>query len=105
MKILFDQCMPQPLRAYLKGHTIFTAKELGWGRLKNGELLSRAEQNSFDCLLTADQNLKYQQNLSARRLAIFVVKDTDWKKVKVRASDIAAAVSSVQPGSFTEFDL
>ena len=105
MRILFDQCVPQPLRAYLTGHSVQTAKQLGWGRLKNGDLLKRAEQEGFDCLLTADQNLKYQQNLSARRIAIFVVKDTDWKKVKLRAVEIAAALASIQSGNYVEFDV
>ncbi len=105
MKILFDQCVPQPLRGYLKGHAVFTANELGWGRLRNGELLNRAERDGFDCLLTADQNLKYQQNLAQRKIAIFVVKETDWKKVKLRAADIAVSVSTVQPGTYNEFDV
>ncbi|MEI6232175.1 MAG: hypothetical protein WCO86_19755 [Planctomycetota bacterium] len=103
MKILFDQCVPHPLRPYLKDHDVFTSKILGWGRLKNGELLSRAEREGFDCLLTADQNLKYQQNLTGRKIAIFVVSDTDWKKVKQRAFDIVSALALVQPGSYTEF--
>ena len=62
-----------------------------------------AEREGFDCLLTADQNLKYQQNLSGRKIAIFVVSDTNWKKVKQRAIEIVAAIARIQPGSSTEF--
>ena len=69
MKVLFDECMPQPLRGCLAEFEISTAQEMGWGRVKNGELLKRAE-GVFDILLTADQQLKYQQNLRGRRLAI-----------------------------------
>ena len=72
MKILFDECMPQPLRPLLAGLDISTAEEMDWGRLKNGELLKRAE-GVFDAFVTADQSLKCQQNLLGRRLAILVL--------------------------------
>ena len=54
MKILFDECMPQPLRRRLAEFEISTAQKMGWGRVKNGELLKRAE-GVFDAFLTADQ--------------------------------------------------
>jgi hypothetical protein len=63
MRILFDQGTPFPLKTYLVNHDVQTAFELGWGRLRNGELLAAAEE-SFDVLVTTDQQLKYQQNLS-----------------------------------------
>ena len=60
MKILFDECMPQPLRRLLVDFEVGTAQEMGWGRVTNGQLLKRAE-GVFDVFLTADQQLKYQQ--------------------------------------------
>jgi hypothetical protein len=71
MKILFDQGTPVPLRRYLQGHDVTTAFELGWSSLSNGELLKRAEA-LFDLIITTDQKLRYQQNLSKRNLAVLV---------------------------------
>ena len=88
MKILFDECMPQPLRPLLAG----LAQEMGWGRVKNGELLKRAE-GVFDVFVTADQSLKYQQNLTGRRLAILVLSTNRWPRVKAKTAEITAAIA------------
>jgi len=76
MKILFDQGTPVPLRRHLPGHSVMTAFEQGWGSLANGELLDAAERAGFELLVTTDQNLQYQQNLTARRIAIVVLRST-----------------------------
>ena len=81
MKVLFDECMPQPLRRLLVDFEISTAREMGWGRVKNGELLKRAE-GVFDAFVTSDQQLEYQQNLKDRRLAILVFSTNRWPVVK-----------------------
>ena len=104
MKVLFDECMPQPLRRFLKVFEISTAQEMGWGRVKNGELLQRAE-GVFDVFLTADQRLKYQQNLSGRQLAILVLSTNRWPKVKARTAEIIAAMQSLKPGDYVELTL
>jgi hypothetical protein len=64
--------LPRPLGALLSGHTASTVQELGWTSLKNGELLRRAADR-FDVLLTADQNLEYQQNLATLPVAVVVM--------------------------------
>ena len=69
MRVLFDQGTPAPLRGHLK-HDVATVLDLGWSTLSNGEVLGRAEAAGFDVLVTTDQNLKYQQNLPRRRVAI-----------------------------------
>ena len=69
MKILFDQNVPAPLRQELPEHEVATAYEHGWHTLQNGELLVAAETDGFEVLLTADQNLRYQQNLIGRHIA------------------------------------
>ena len=104
MKILFDECMPQPLRRHLADFEIHTAQEMGWGRVKNGELLKRAE-GVFDVLLTSDQQLKYQQNLAGRRLAILVLSTNRWPKVKAKSPEIAAAIQALRPGDYVELAL
>jgi hypothetical protein len=75
VRILFDQGTPAPLRSHLAPHQVSTAFELNWGQLKNGDLLSEAEKAGFDVLVTTDQNLKYQQNLSSRRIAVVADRD------------------------------
>jgi hypothetical protein len=73
MRILFDQGAPVPIAAYLREHIVRTALEEGWDTLANGELLRLAEEAGFDVLLTADNNLAYQQNLKGRKIAIVVL--------------------------------
>jgi len=81
MRILFDQGVPAPLRHACTGHTVSTAYEMGWAQLNNGELPNAAEA-SFDALITTDQNLRYQQELTGRLLAILVLPTTSWPKVQ-----------------------
>jgi len=76
MRILFDQGTPAPLRNALTPHIVETAYEKGWSNLSNGDLLNAAENNLFDLFVTTDQNLRYQQNLSGRKLAILVLPTT-----------------------------
>jgi len=96
--------MPRPLRRELTGFYIRTAQEEGWGRVKNGELLRRAE-GVFDALLTSDHNLKHQQNLTGRRLAILVLSTNRWPRLKAAAERIAAALASLQPGDYIELTI
>ena len=73
MRILFDQGTPVPLRLYLADHVVGITADLGWGRLKNGDLLAAAEHDGYELLLTTDKNLRYQQNLKGRMIAIVVI--------------------------------
>ena len=73
MKILLDHCVPRPLRRELPGHDITTVREMGWEALKNGKLLEAAQAAGFVVLLTVDQNLRYQQNLQGRAIAVVVM--------------------------------
>ena len=99
MRILFDQGTPAPLRHMLAGHTISTAYEMGWAKLENADLLSAAEA-SFDAFITTDQNLRYQQNLSARRLAVLVLPTTSWPMIQLHLPKVAAKVNELRPGDF-----
>ncbi len=81
MKILFDHGTPAPLRRQLPGHEIATAYEMGWAKLSNGDLLAAAEK-AFAVFITTDQNLRYQQNLGGRRLAILVLPTTSWPEIQ-----------------------
>jgi len=102
VRILFDQGTPVPLRQLLSRHEVVTAFEQGWDRLKNGELLDRAEKEGFEVLVTTDMNLRYQQNLSRRTIAIVVLTTTSWLRIRPGAEAVVAAVDGVQPGGFVE---
>jgi hypothetical protein len=101
MRILFDQGTPVPLRGVLAPHEVVTAFELGWARLKNGDLLQTAESR-FDVFITTDKNLQYQQNLAGRRLAILVLPTTNWLEIHNHTAEVAAAVQAMKPGDYRE---
>ncbi len=102
MRILFDQGTPVPLRGLLTQHQVSTAYELGWARLTNGNLLDAAEREAFEVLVTTDKNLKYQQNLSLRQIAIVVLFSTSWPRIKQEVTAVLHAVDKAVPGSYTE---
>ena len=105
MNILFDQGTPVPLRRYLAEHRITTTYERGWASLANGHLLAQAERAGMDLLITTDQNLRYQQNLSARRIAILVLRSTSWPKIQRRLDAIHAAIQRVGVGTYEEVEI
>jgi hypothetical protein len=99
VRVLFDQGEPAPLREHLQGHEVATAFELGWSTASNGELLSLAE-SKFDVFVTTDRNLRNQQNLAGRRIAIVVLPTTSWPRLQGIMSRITAELNSIQPGEY-----
>lgn len=73
MRILLDECVPRPLKRELTDYQVRTVVEMGWSGKKNGELLQLMTQESFTILLTADRNLRYQQNLQSAGVAVVVL--------------------------------
>lgn len=102
MRILFDQGTPVPLRTFLSGHEVETAFERGWSEMQNGALLESAEAAGFEVFVTTDQRLKYQQDLSSRKIAILVLTTTSWPKIKHHVASIAAALGAMKPGGYQE---
>src|SRR5450631_1149483 len=102
MLILFDQSTPAPLRSHLKGHSVTEARDRGWDRLVNGDLLNVAEAAGFEVFVTADKNLRYQQNLAVRKLAIVVIGNAQWRVLRRYVERVVAAVDAVRQGSYTE---
>jgi hypothetical protein len=76
MRILLHECVPWPVHKVLVGHDCVTVQQCGWGGIKNGELLGRAEPE-FDIFITTDQNMSYQQNLAGRRISILELSTND----------------------------
>jgi hypothetical protein len=105
MLVLFDQSTPAPLRGHLKGHTVTEARDRGWDRLVNGDLLNAAEAAGFEVFVTADKNLRYQQNLSTRKLAIIVIGNAQWRVLRLYVKRVVAAVDAAVTGSYTEVDI
>lgn len=102
MRILFDQGTPAPLRSHLLTHQVTTAFELNWGSLTNGDLLSKAETANFEILITTDQNLRYQQNLQKRRIAIVVITSTSWPLIQKRIPAVVDAINRIEAGAYVE---
>jgi len=74
---------------------------MGWASLDNGDLLDAAEA-AFDTFVTTDQNLRFQQNLSGRRLAILVLPTTSWPRIQQHLSEVVDAVNRLGPGDLVE---
>ena len=105
MRILFDQGTPVPLRNSLNSYEVSTVYELGWSTLKNGELISKAEDEGFYLLITTDKNLKYQQNLTTRKIAILVLSTTSWPRIKLSIDKIIDAVKNMGIEGYIEVDI
>ena len=104
MLVLFDQATPVPIRQHLVGHDVRTAAQQGWDTLKNGELLTAAEEAGFDLVLTTDKNMRYQQNLTNRKIAVVVLGLQQWPSLRPHVERIVEAVNAATPGTYTEVD-
>jgi predicted nuclease of predicted toxin-antitoxin system len=102
VRVLFDQGTPAPLRHALAGHSVETAYERGWSQLKNGELIAAAQAHGFEVFVTTDKNLKYQQNLANRSMAIVVLQTTSWPRLQRVLAGVVAAIESVSQGGYVE---
>lgn len=100
--MLFYQGVPVPLRELLTRHDVSTAYERGWSALANGDLLDAAEREGFEVLVTTDKNLRHQQNLDARRIAIIALASTSWPRIQRETPAVVRAVTEAHPGSYTE---
>jgi hypothetical protein len=70
VRILLDESVPVQVRKALHDHSVSTTVEMGWRGISNGELLDRAGGEGFGLVIVADKNLRHQQNLTKRRIAI-----------------------------------
>jgi hypothetical protein len=83
----------------LTSHTCTSPQRSGWGGFENGDLLKLAEQE-FDLFVTSDQNLRYQQNLSDRKIAILELTTNDWATIRMNLAAVLARINAMQPGEF-----
>ncbi len=104
MKILLDHNLDRRLKNYLNDYETATTQEQNWADVLNGELLTLAEENNFDVLLTADANIKSQQNLSNRKISILVVRAFNNRLAThiEMINDIHEALAEIQSGEIVE---
>ncbi len=81
------------------------ARQIGWHELENGELILKAEEAGFELLLSTDKNIRYQQNLAARKIALIVLGNSQWPMVRLHLDRIVAAVNGCIPGSYAEVEI
>jgi len=105
VRVLFDQGTPVPLRRFLGQHDVSTAFERGWSQLRNGELLVEAESAGFAVFVTTDANLRYQQNLRTRNIAIVVLSTPSWPRIQRAMEAVIRAIDEAEPASFAEINI
>jgi len=106
MLVLFDNGTPRTLARYLiDHHSVTEARARGGEQLSNGELLTAAEAAGFEILVTTDRNLRYQQNLAGRKIAVVVLGQGRWRAIKQHIAQVVVAINAARSGSYTEVDI
>jgi hypothetical protein len=100
-RILLDANMPRGLWALLPDYEVRTARQMGWDRLTNGELLAVAEGAGFDAMITADRNIRHQQNLVGRKIALTERTTTHWETIRDNFPAVRAAITAAKVGSYS----
>lgn len=100
MRILLDECVPVQIRNALPGHEIITARQMSWGGLANGKLLNETEKAGFDLIIVADKNLRHQQNLTGRKLAILELWTNHRPTLEKHFNYIRSAAERIKPGQY-----
>jgi hypothetical protein len=106
MRMLIDECIDERLRHSLPGHDCQTARHAGLAGLQNGELLAAAEAAKFDVFLRVNQGIQYQQNLTARKIAIIIfrAKSNRLKDLLPHIPACLAHIASIQPGQIVRIE-
>jgi hypothetical protein len=99
VRVLLDENVPHPLVRFLVGHEVSTVQDCGLRGVHNGELLRIAEE-SFDVFVLADKNMRYQQRIDGRNIAIVELPTNRWPLLLPLAPRVAEAVDNIQPGDY-----
>lgn len=91
MKLLLDHCVDRRFASAFRAHEVKTAAEMGWGALKNGELLAAAASTGFDVVITVDKNFRHQQNLATLPVSVIELNLPD-----TRLPSLVAAVPKIE---------
>lgn len=93
MKIILDENIPKALKRYLSSYEVTTVQEQGWAGIKNGELIARID-DIYDVFITSDKNLRYQQNLVNRNIAIIELPTNRLKLLQRMTDKILDAIAN-----------
>jgi predicted nuclease of predicted toxin-antitoxin system len=104
MKILMDECVPWPMQRLLPNHSCTSVQAQGWSGIRNGDLLQRVEAE-FDLFITSDQNIRYQQNLAGRRIAILELSTNDLRRILAASALIEEAVGKLKPNDLKRLNI
>ena len=105
LRIILDENIPTALKRLLPGHEVRSVRDLGWLAISNGRLLAMAEAAGFEVMITGDKNMRRQQNMAGRRIAMVVLSSSQWQTVRAGADRIAAALDQATPASYHEVEL
>ena len=102
MRVLLDNNVDRRFARLLVGHEVVRARQAGWADLYNGDLIAAAEIAGFAVLITADKNLRYQQNLKDRTISIITLNSilVDFPGIQPLAPQVLAALENLPQGSF-----
>jgi hypothetical protein len=100
IRILLDQNAPFGLRRLLLGHDVAKAASLGWSTIQNGDLIRAAEEAGFAVLITCDRNIRHQQNLTGRQLALIELTTNQWATIRDNIAEVLTVIETATPGSY-----
>jgi predicted nuclease of predicted toxin-antitoxin system len=108
MRLLLEECLPRKMKSLFVegGHECETVQEAGFSGKENGELPGLADKK-FDVLITIDKNIRYQQNIAGRKIAILIIRaaSNDLGDIRPHVPQALAALRSIQPGQVVEVGL
>lgn len=103
-KVILDENLPLPLRHHLTEFDVVTVQYQDWKGIQNGELIALID-GKFDVFLTSDQNLRYQQNLKDRKIAIVELPFIRRKVIPEFVGRIRAAILSAKEGDYIQLEM
>lgn len=73
---------------------------MGWAAYSNGQLLNEAEKAGFDALVTCDQNLVFQQNLTGRNIAVVILSTNIWPIIRAQPHRVQRSAAGCHTSTF-----
>jgi hypothetical protein len=105
LRILLDENIPIGLKSLLGAFDVRTADEMGWAGITNGRLLDAAEGAGFQIMVTADRNIRAQQRLAGRKIALVVISTNHWDTLSGNAAAVISACNEAAEGTYNVVQL
>lgn len=102
MRVLLDNNVDQRFAGLLSGHEVTHCRKLGWHEMRNGVLLRSANDAGYDAFVTADKQMRHQQNLSGLQIRVIVLSPlfVDFAGISPLAPAVLSALENSEPGQF-----